>query len=215
MRSVLIKNQQLLIALDPGHGIVPCRSWWESHFNPPNCNCFYIYPTQRVLHGSQMAANVILLYKRGDFCIAAKAIVKMSSIKTKQKIRPSVFQTSENSTTNPSVRFWQLKGKIVHSLSILLSELAEQWSSQKRNCIIEKLMNFQTSSLWNSELLIRGQAEWAWHRHQSLANKAGGDLESNSCLHPQAKEGSAYVCLWMQPRCLLVIRCTGSKFSFE
>lgn len=97
-RSVLIKNQQLLHCLGSWSRDSPCRNWWESHLSPPNCNCFSIYPTQRVLHGSQMAANVILLCKRGDFCIAAKAIVKMSYIKTKQKIKSSVFQTSENST---------------------------------------------------------------------------------------------------------------------
>lgn len=81
-------------------------------------DCFYIYPTQRVLHASQMAATVTLAYKHGDFCITAKVIVEMSYIKTKQKIKSSVFQTSENSTIAVKhqlpCRFWQLREKIIH-----------------------------------------------------------------------------------------------------
>lgn len=126
--------------------------------------CFYIYPAQRVLHASQMAANLILVNKHGDFCITAKAIVKMSYIKTKQKIKFSVFQTSENSTIAvkyqpPALWVLAAKRKNYPSLSSLFSERTQQWGSQKRNCIIENLMNFQTSSLWNLEPLIRVQTE--------------------------------------------------------
>lgn len=82
------------------------------------------------------------------------------------------------------------------SLSSLLSELTEQWGSQKRNRLIEELMNFQTSSLWNSDLLIRGQAQWTWHRNQPLKGLHGDwrGLENANCIHPRER-GQQCLCM--------------------
>lgn len=69
-----------------------------------------------MLHASQMAVNVILVYKHGDFCITAKVIVKMSYIKTKQKIAVSTMKEIQGNMimTGEGVGSYKAGGKRRH-----------------------------------------------------------------------------------------------------
>lgn len=141
-----------------------------------------------------MAANVILVYKQGDFCITAKVIVKMSYIKTKQKIKSSVFQTSENSTIvvkyQAPCRFWQLKEKklsIPKQLVVWTNWVVGQpkkelhhWEAHEFSH--KQRLEFRTTHKGPSRM---GLAQNVATQEDCVVTRGG--LENAHCIHPQAK----------------------------